>query len=290
MVKDPVDLSGKHVMITGCTAGLGRAAALELASMGARVSIVCRDERKGEELARDIERKTGRDDTRVYVGDMGVQADVRDVGERFLETGEALDVLFNNAGVVNQQRAVTTDGFEATFAVNHLAYYVLSVMLAERLQEAPEGRVVCTASDAYKFVNGSIDFDDLQSERRYTTFGAYGSSKLANILFTRELARRLQGTNVTANAFHPGMVGSDFAKNNGFVAQVAMTLIKPLARSPLKGAETGIYLCSSPDVAGHSGGYYYDCKQHTTRAAARDDADARRLWEVSEKLTGVSLP
>ncbi len=290
MTLDSVDLTGKHVMITGCTAGLGRAAALELAGMGARISIVCRDERKGEALIRDIVRDTGRDDTRVYVGDMAVQRDVRSVAETFLETGEPLDVLFNNAGVVNQQRSLTADGFEATFAVNHLAYYVLSVLLAERLTEAPEGRVVSTASDAYKFVNGGIDFDDLHSERRYTTFGAYGTSKLANILFTRELARQLRSTNVTANAFHPGMVGSDFAKNNGFVAQVAMTLIKPIARSPLKGAETGIYLCSSPDVAGHSGGYYHDCRQHPTRAAARDDAEARRLWEVSEKLTGVSLP
>ncbi len=289
MAISPVDLSGKHVMITGCTAGLGRAAALELADMGARISIVCRDERKGEGLVREILRKTGRDDTSIYLGDMAVQSDVRAIGERFLETGEPLDVLFNNAGVVNQQRRTTDDGFEQTFAVNHLAYFLLTVMLIDRLKEAPEGRVVCTASDAYKFAGGRIDFDDLHAEQRYTTFGAYGQSKLANILFTRELARRLHDTSVTANAFHPGMVGSDFAKNNGFVAQVAMSLIKPIARSPLKGAETGIYLCSSPDVAGHSGGYYYDCKQHPTRGAARNDDDARQLWEVSEKLTGAAL-
>lgn len=285
----PPELSGKHVMITGCTAGLGRAAAIDLADMGARISIVCRDEKKGESLARDIMRKTSRDDTAIYVGDMASLADVRDIGERFLATGEPLDVLFNNAGVVNQQRRMTVDGFEQTFAVNHLAYYLLTVMLAERLRAAPEGRVVCTASDAYKFAGGRLDFDDLQKERDYTTFGAYGASKLSNILFTRELARRLHDTSVTANAFHPGMVGSDFAKNNGFVAQVAMTLIKPIARSPRKGAETGVYLCSSPDVAGHSGGYYFNRKVHPTRGPAHNDEDARRLWEVSEKLTGASL-
>ena len=289
MATPDVDLSGKHVMITGCTAGLGRAGALALARMGARISIVCRDERKGESLRRDLTRATGRDDTRVYLGDMAVLRDVRGIAEDFLATGEPLDVLFNNAGVVNQQRRVTEDGLEQTFAVNHLAYYLLTVLLVERLEQAPEGRVVCTASDAYKFAGGRLDFDDLQSEKRYTTFGAYGASKLSNILFTRELARRLHDTRVTANAFHPGMVGSDFAKNNGFVAQVAMNLIKPFARSTLKGAETGIYLCSSPDVAGHSGGYYYDCQPHPTRGPACNDDDARRLWEWSEKRTGASL-
>jgi retinol dehydrogenase-12 len=284
-----VDMAHKQVMITGCTAGLGRAAATSLAQMGATLSLVCRNRRKGEDLISEIRRTSGRDDCKLYVGDMNCQRDIRAIATSFLEQGRPLDVLFNNAGVVMQERTVTPDGFETTFGVNHLAYFLLSVLLMDSIKAAPAGRVVNTASDAYKFSGGRLNFDDLQAENKYTTFGAYGSSKLANILFTRELARRVGNSNVTVNAFHPGMVGSDFAKNNGWVAQVAMTLIKPLARSPQKGAETGIYLCTSPKVENLTGGYYFDCAMHETKAAAQNDDDARRLWEISEKLTGAAL-
>jgi len=284
-----VDMTNKQVMITGCTAGLGRAAALQLARMGATLSLVCRSRSKGELLMADIERETGRTDSTLYIGDMKCQDDIREIASSFCATRRPLDVLFNNAGVINQQRSETPDGFEMTFAVNHLAYYLLTVLLVDRLRASPAGRIVNTASDAYKFAGGPLDFDDLQSKRRYSTFGAYGASKLANILFTRELAHRLGNNQITVNAFHPGMVGSDFAKNNGSLAKVAMTLIKPIARSPLKGAETGIYLCTSPDVTAQTGGYYYNCRQHATRAIARDDASARRLWEISQKLTGATL-
>jgi NAD(P)-dependent dehydrogenase (short-subunit alcohol dehydrogenase family) len=289
MAKQSVDMTNKHVMITGCTAGLGRAAAVAIAQMGAKLSLVCRNRSKGEGLQEEIRRATGRDDCDLYVGDMGSQSDIRAIAEAFIATGRPLDVLFNNAGVVLQQRSTTADGFETTFGVNHLGYFLLTVLLMDAIKAAPAGRVVSTASDAYKFSGGRLNFDDLQSESKYTTFGAYGASKLANILFTRELARRVNDSNVTVNAFHPGMVGSDFAKNNGFIAQVAMTLIKPIARSPLKGAESGIYLCTSPEVEGHTGGYYFNCAINETRPAARNDEDARRLWKVSEKLTGASL-
>jgi NAD(P)-dependent dehydrogenase (short-subunit alcohol dehydrogenase family) len=257
--------------------------------MGATLSLVCRNRSKGEDLVEQIRRLTGREDCELYVGDMGSQRDIRAIAAAFVAKNLALDVLFNNAGVVMQQRTETADGFETTFGVNHLGYFLLTVLLMDSLKEARAARVVSTASDAYKFSGGRLDFDDLQSQRKYTTFGAYGASKLANILFTRELARRVGDSNVTVNAFHPGMVGSDFAKNNGWVAQVAMTLIKPLARSPLKGAESGIYLCTSPEVEGRTGGYYFDCAIHDTRSAAHNDEDALRLWEVSEKLTGASL-
>ncbi len=283
------DMSGKRVMITGCTAGLGRAAALALADMGATLLLVCRNRSKGEQLATEIQHATGRDDCELYVGDMSSQRDIRAIARAFTATERPLDVLFNNAGVVMQERTTTPDGIETTFGVNHLAYYLLSVLLVDRLKASPAARIVNTASDAYKFSGKQLDFDDLQGERRYTTFGAYGASKLANILFTRELARRLRDTSVTVNAFHPGMVGSDFAKNNGWVAQVAMTLLKPIARSTLKGAETGIYLCTSPQVEGCTGGYYYERALHETAAGARNDEDARRLWEISEELTGASL-
>jgi NAD(P)-dependent dehydrogenase (short-subunit alcohol dehydrogenase family) len=289
MTIHPVDMTEKQVMITGCTAGLGRAAAISLAKMGATLSLVCRNRAKGEGLLEEIRSETGRDDCKLYVGDMGSQRDIRAIAAAFNDQNIHLDVLFNNAGVVLQQRTETIDGYETTFGVNHLGYFLLTVLLIDRLKAASAGRVVSTASDAYKFSGGRMDFDDLQSERKYTTFGAYGTSKLANILFTRELARRVDNSNVTVNAFHPGMVGSDFAKNNGWIAQVAMTLIKPIARSPLKGAESGIYLCTSPEVGGKSGGYYFNCAIHDTKSAARNDEDALRLWEVSEKLTGASL-
>jgi len=289
MVIRSVDMTGKQVMITGCTAGLGRAGAIALAEMGATLSLVCRNRTKGEDLLGEIRRKTGREDCELFVGDMGCQRDIREIAAAYIAKDRPLDVLFNNAGVVMQQRFETSDGFETTFGVNHLGYFLLTVLLIDQLQAAPAARIVSTASDAYKFSGGRINFDDLQSERKYTTFGAYGASKLANILFSRELAKRVGDSGVTANAFHPGMVGSDFAKNNGFIAQVAMTLIKPLARSPLKGAESGIYLCTSPEVEGKTGGYYFNCAIHETKPAACNDEDARRLWEVSEKLTGASL-
>ena len=289
MAIESVDMTGKQVMITGCTAGLGRAAAIALAEMGATLSLVCRNRGKGEALMEDILSRTGRQDCELYVGDMGKQKDIRAIAAAYIAKDRPLDVLFNNAGVVLQRRSETSDGFETTFGVNHLGYFLLTVLLVDPLKAAPAGRVVSTASDAYKFNGGRLDFDDLQSERKYSTFGAYGASKLANILFTRELARRLGDSQVTANAFHPGMVGSDFAKNNGWFARVAMTLIKPVARSPLKGAESGIYLCTSPEVDGQTGGYYYNCATNKTRSAARDDEDAKRLWELSEEFTAAAL-
>ncbi|MBW2387007.1 MAG: SDR family oxidoreductase [Deltaproteobacteria bacterium] len=289
MAIESVDMTGKQVMVTGCTAGLGRAAAISLAKMGATLSLVCRNRDKGEDLISEIQRTSGREDCDLYVGDMNSLSDIRAIAASFRKTDRALDVLFNNAGVVMLERTTTADGFETTFGVNHLAYFLLTVLLMDRLRASPTARVVNTASDAYKFSGGRLNFEDLQAEQKYSTFGAYGSSKLANILFTRELARRVRDSNVTVNAFHPGMVGSDFAKNNGWVAQVAMTLLRPIARSPQKGAETGIYLCTSPEVEGRTGGYYFNCAIHDTRAAARDDDDALRLWEISEKLTDASL-
>ncbi|MFT5442848.1 MAG: retinol dehydrogenase-12 [Myxococcota bacterium] len=289
MARKQVDMTGKHVMVTGCTAGLGRAGAIDIAKMGASISLVCRSRDKGEALVAEIEKATGRKECDLYVGDMGSLVDIRRIAAEYNKTERPLDVLFNNAGVVMTERETTQDGFEMTFGVNHLGYYLLTVLLIDSLKEAPAGRVVCTASDAYKFGKGALNFDDLQMERGYSTFGAYGASKLANILFTRELGRRLEGTRVTANAFHPGMVGSDFAKNNGWFAHIAMALIKPIARSPLKGAETGIYLCTSAEVEGKTGGYYYNCAPNKTTSLARDDEAALRLWEVSEELTGAGL-
>jgi retinol dehydrogenase-12 len=284
-----LEMSGKHVMVTGCTAGLGRASAIAIAEMGASMALVCRDQAKGESLLREIESRTQRKDHTLHVGDLGSQKDIRAIADSFLSSDRPLHVLFNNAGVIMQRHSITEDGFETTFGVNHVGYFLLTLLLMERLRTSAPARIVNTASDAHKFAGGRLDFDNLKGEKKFGVMNSYGGSKLANILFTRELASRIDGSGVTANAFHPGMVGSDFAKNNGAIARVSMTLLRPFARSPLKGAETGIYLSTSPEVEGRSGGYYYDCRPLEPAEAARNADDAQRLWQLSEKWVDARL-
>lgn len=289
MAIQQVDMSGKHVMVTGCTAGLGRAGTIAIAEMGATMALVCRDRAKGEALLREIERLTQRENHTLHVGNLGSQRDIRAIADSFLSSDRPLHVLFNNAGVIMQKHTITEDGFETTFGVNHLGYFLLTLLLMERLQASAPGRIVNTASDAHKFAGGRLDFDNLAGEKKFGVVSSYGGSKLANILFTRELASRIEGSGVAVNAFHPGMVGSDFAKNNGAIARVSMTLLRPFARSPLKGAETGIYLSTSPELEGRSGGYYYDCRPLEPAEAARNADDALRLWQLSEEWVHARL-
>jgi NAD(P)-dependent dehydrogenase (short-subunit alcohol dehydrogenase family) len=280
-------MQNRSVMITGATAGIGQAAAFALAEMGADLTIVCRNANKGEATLAALRRKHPDVDASILVGDLGVQADVRRVADEFLATQKPLHVLFNNAGVVQSRRSTTVDGLETTFAVNHIGTFLLTTLLLERLRQSAPARVVCTASDAHKFSGGGLDFDDLQSENGYTTFGAYGRSKLCNILFTEELGKREResGSGVASYCFHPGFVGSDFAKNNGLFARALTTLISPFARSSAKGAETGVYLCASPDVADQTGGYYFNMRTHVPADSAREPNVAKRLWSASEALT-----
>ena len=290
MAAPSVDMKGKHVMITGATAGIGKAAAFELAGMGARLTIVCRNAEKGERTLTELHEQTPTLEASMLVGDLGIRSDIRRIAEEFLATDQPLHVLFNNAGVVQMGRSTTADGLETTFAVNHLGPFLLTNLLLERLRASAPARVVCTASDAHRFSGGALDFEDLQSEKKYTTFGAYGRSKLCNILFTEELGRRERETRtgVTSYCFHPGFVASDFSKNNGVLARVIMTLGTPFARSPARGAETGVYLCTSPDVEDHTGDYYCDMKPHSPAAFAKEPGAARRLWEISEDLAGAA--
>ncbi len=282
------DMTGKTVMITGFTAGIGHAAAAALAGMGADLVLVCRNEAKGRAVIDALKARHPGASIDMLVGDLGLQEDVRKVADAYNASGRPLDVLFNNAGIVCQRREVTAEGLEATFAVNHLGYFLLTNLLLDSLRAAPNARVVSTASHAHKFGGGAMNFEDLQGESGYSMARAYGQSKLANILFTRELAKREASTGVTANAYHPGFVGSDFAKNNGVLAQVLMTLGRPFARSPAKGADTGVYLCAAPDVAGKTGGYYSNRKKVAPAPFAQSDADASRLWEISEAMTGLA--
>jgi NAD(P)-dependent dehydrogenase (short-subunit alcohol dehydrogenase family) len=281
------DMTGRTCMITGATSGIGQAAALALARLGASLVLVGRDPERGERALEEIRRASRVGDATLLLADLSSQSEIRRLAADFLATGRPLHVLLNNAGVINLRREESGDGVETTFAVNHLAYFLLTGLLLERLKESAPARVVNVASDAHRGA-GRLDFDDLESRRQYTPMRVYGRSKLANILFTRELARRLAGSGVTANSMHPGFVGSNFAKNNGLLGIAAMTLLRPFARSPEKGAETAVYLCSSPEIEGVTGEYFQDCKPHKPRAFALDDGDARRLWEVSEHMTSLS--
>jgi NAD(P)-dependent dehydrogenase (short-subunit alcohol dehydrogenase family) len=282
------DLSGRTCMVTGASSGIGRAAALGLADLGASVVLVCRDRNRGEGALREIRERTGNAELTLMLADLSSQTEIRRLASDFLATGRPLHVLLNNAGVIMLRREETTDGIETTFAVNHLAYFLLTVLLLDRLKASAPARVVSVASDAHHWAGGALDFNDLDSRNGYSAMRVYGRSKLANILFTRELARRLAGTGVTANCLHPGFVGSNFATNNGWLARIVMTVARPAARSPEKGAETAIYLCASPQVEGVTGQYFFDRKPRWPKSYGQSDTDARRLWDVSERLTGAT--
>ncbi len=278
-------LSGKTCMITGASSGIGRATALELACMGARLILVCRDRSRGEEAATAIRRQTGNDAIALMLADLSSQRSIRQLASDFLSTGQPLHVLINNAGVVNIKRSLTIDGIETVFAVNHLAYFLLTHLLLDRLTASAPARIVNVASDAHKF--GTLDFDNLQGERSYRVMGIYGQSKLANILFTYELARRLTETKVTVNCLHPGAVATGLGKNNGTWAKVVIAMLGPFFRTPAAGAATSIYLASSPDVERVSGRYFVNCRETRSSKASYDATAARRLWDISAQMTGV---
>jgi len=283
-----VDLAGKVCMVTGATSGIGQAAAVALASAGAELVLLARSRERAERAVREIGDASGNDRIDVLLGDLSVQADIRRVAAEFLDSGRPLHILLNNAGVFMLQREETVDGLETTFAVNHLGYFLLTNLLLDRLLESAPARIVNVASGAHAYSGGRLDFDDLQSRGGYAAMKVYAKSKLANILFTRELARRVEGKGVTVNCLHPGMVGSNLATNNGFLGRLAMTLVRPFARSNEKGAETAVYLCTSEDVADATGGYYYNCKQTWPKSFAQNDEDAARLWQESERLCSGS--
>jgi len=278
-------MRGKTCMITGASSGIGRATALELAGMGATLVLLCRDRQRGEATMAEIGAQTGNRELTLLLADLGVQQEIRRVAAEFLATDRPLHVLVNNAGVVNLQRTLTADGLETTFAVNHLGYFLLTNLLLERLRRSAPARIVNVASDAHKF--GALDFDDLGNERRYRSMRVYGQSKLANILFTAELARRCAGSGVTVNSLHPGTVATGLGKNNGAWARALIALLRPFFRTPSNGAATSVYLASSPDVEGVSGKYFANCREKRPSRAAQDADAARRLWEVSARMTGV---
>lgn len=275
-------MHGKTIVITGGTSGIGEVAAVRLAENGARIIVVARDHGRAAATLEKLKAANAAVAHEVYIGDLETLAGMKRVANAIATAEPAIDVLINNAGAMFETRETTVDGLERTFALNHMAYFVMTVGLFSSLK--PGARIISTASDAHRA--GQLDFSDLQFEfRPFKGFRVYGTSKLLNILFTRALAQRLAGTGITALCLHPGFVATRFADNNrGFLGK-AFAVLKALAAiTPEKGAETIVHLATSPEVEGQSGTYWYKCKPITPRAAARNDADAERLWHISEKI------
>ncbi len=280
------DMHGKTVLITGANQGIGKASAIALGKMGAQLVLVCRNEEKARAAITDIQAATGRNDVELVVADMASQADVRRAAAEFKAKHDRLDVLLNNAGVLVTSRRLTKDGIEETLAINHLAYFLLTNLLLDVLKKSAPSRIVSVSSTAHR--GSRMRWDDLQyANTKYRAFNVYAQSKLANILFTTELARRLEGTRVTANCLHPGVIASGFGQTYGGFTSVIVKLASPFLGTPEKGAATSVYLASSPEVEGVTGKYFAKCAEARADRVAYDPADARRLWEISEGLTGL---
>jgi NAD(P)-dependent dehydrogenase (short-subunit alcohol dehydrogenase family) len=275
-------MDGKVCLITGATSGIGKATAMGLADMGASVVMVGRDRDKGEAALAEIKEGSPNASVNLLLADLSSQEEIRSLADEFKEAYPRLDVLINNAGVIRSERVTTVDGIEMTFAVNHLAYFLLTNLLLDVLKASAPSRIVNVASGEQR--NGTIDFDDLQGEKEYKTAKAYGQSKLATVLFTYELARRLEGTGVSVNCLHPGVVGTNLGSGVSGVFGFTVRALRPLMKSPEKGAETSIYLASSPEVEGLSGRYFVKKAESRSSGASHDERLARRLWEVSAEL------
>jgi len=280
-------LAGKTVLVTGATTGIGKMTALGLARLGPTLVLVGRDPARAEAARAEIAQASGNPNVEVLLADLASQASIRKLALDFQAKHDRLHVLVNNAGAIRMERALTVDGVESTLAVNHLAYFLLVNLLLDVMKKSAPARIVNVASKVHE--RGKLDFDDLNRERSYKGFDVYSDSKLANVYFTYELARRLLGTGVTVNCLHPGVVASNFGQSDGngwlrFAVKVAGLFFL----SPEKGAATSIYLASSPEVEGVTGKYFDKCKPAESSRRSHDLQVAQQLWSVSEKLTGLN--
>ncbi len=286
---DTFDIARSTAIVTGANTGLGKETAVGLAVLGARVVMTSRDPDKGERARREVSERSGSDRVECRTLDLASFASIRAFAHGVLADHAEIHVLVNNAGLTLSKRSETAEGHEATFGVNHLGPFLLTTLLLERMQASAPARIVNVASDAHRMSRRGMTWNDLGRTRRYRAFAVYSESKLANILFTRELARRLAGTGVTVNACHPGFVNSEFGGPDD-TSRLMSAILRPTARlialSPEKGARTQIWLASSPEVGDRSGAYYHRCREKEPSAAARDAAAALRLWELSETLVG----
>jgi NAD(P)-dependent dehydrogenase (short-subunit alcohol dehydrogenase family) len=286
MVDTATSMAGKYVLITGGSAGIGRATAIGLAALGARVAITGRDQIRAEATATEIRAATSNPHVDAFSADLSSQAEVRRLAAEVLARYPRLDALVNNVGGFWASRRVTADGLEHTFAVNHLAAFLLTELLLDRLKASVPARIVVVSSNAQSL--GKIDFEDLQGERRYSGQDAYNQSKLASVMFTFELARRLAGTGVTANVLHPGVVNSAFGSEDpSRIFKFLVPLWRPFMKTPRQGAATSIYLASSPEVEGVTGTYFANGRPGTPNRASLDADAAARLWQVSARLAGL---
>jgi NAD(P)-dependent dehydrogenase (short-subunit alcohol dehydrogenase family) len=287
VVSENGGMEGKVVLITGGTSGIGRAAATALAAMGAEVVVSGRSRERGESAVEEIRDTSGNEKVSLMLADLAVQAEVRGLAEEFRDRYDRLDVLVNNAGIIQSKRTQTPDGIELTLAVNHLAPFLLTNLLLDLLKESAPSRIVTVSSEARR--GAQIDFDDLQSERRYRAFKVYGMTKLANILFTYELAERLERTGVVANCLHPGGVNTNFGNNNRSFGTLIFRAFKPFMRTPEQGADTVVYLAVSPEAGKMTGRYLTDRKVVSTFQDPHDEVMQKRLWEISEELTNLEV-
>lgn len=285
MAETTWELKGKTALVTGATNGIGEITAQALAAQGANVVIVSRSASKCADVAQRIQRATGNQAVEWIAADLSTLAGINEAADEYLARHQVLHVLVNNAGGVFADRQVTSDGFEMTFALNHLNYFLLTRRLLDTIVASGPARIVNVSSDAH--YSGKMNFDDLMGAQKYSSWAAYSQSKLANIMFTYELARQLEGSGVTANVLHPGFVATGFGRNNGGLWRMVMPLIQLFARNPANGAQTSIYLASSPAVAQISGQYFADSKAKKSSALSYDFAAQQRLWAISEELVSV---
>jgi NAD(P)-dependent dehydrogenase (short-subunit alcohol dehydrogenase family) len=278
-------MRGKVVVITGATSGIGEVAARRLAGMGARIVLVARDKTRGEAALAGLRSGGAGNSHSIHYGDLSRISEMKRVAQEIAAAEPRIDVLINNAGAMFGSRQLTEDKLERTFAINHMAYFVLTQGLRERLLASAPARIVNTASAAHQ--GAKLDFDDLQAAHGFSPMRAYGRSKLCNILFTRELARRLSGKGVTANCLHPGFVATRFGDGSGGIVSGVVRVAKLFAISPQQGAQTIVYLASAPEVASVSGGYYYKCLPAQPTTEARNDEDAKRLWTESATIAAI---
>ncbi len=287
MVSESSGMGDKVALITGGTSGIGKATATALAAMGAEVVVSGRSKERGEAAVEEIRDRSGNEKVSLMLGDLAVQAEVRELAQAFRERHDRLDVLVNNAGIIQSKRTETPDGIELTLAVNHLAPFLLTNLLLDLLEDSAPSRIITVSSEARR--GAEIDFDDLQSERRYRAFRVYGMTKLANILFTYELAERLEGTGVVANCLHPGSVNTDFANDNRSLGTLLFRAFKPFMRTSEQGADTVVYLAISPETGKMTGRYLTDRKVISSYEEPHDVLAQKRLWEVSEELTNLEV-
>jgi NAD(P)-dependent dehydrogenase (short-subunit alcohol dehydrogenase family) len=279
------DNEQRVALITGASTGIGKEMAKQIARSGIIVVMVSRSRERLEAAQEELRREVPTAKTDVLVADLASQAEIRKLASEFSSRYRRLDILINNAGVMVPNRSLTVDGIEMTFAVNHLGYFLLTNLLLDTIRSSAPARIVNTSSAAHK--SARLNFDDLQNEKRYSGFFVYCASKLANVLFTYELARRLEGTGVTANCFHPGAIATELFRDQNVLVRLGTALF---LKSPARGAETGVYLATSLEVEGVTGKYFVNKRPARSNKQSYDEAAAKRLWEVSAQLTGLSKP